>query len=136
MYKNLQKKIITMFLLFSFAFPYAINGATRINSFCAVTGCTTRTVYNSKYCSEHVCKMGGCLDRGDHQGYCYKHRYKSTKKNKEPGSDSDTNKCMVNGCNMYRGRGYDYCTLHSCSKIGCHNQRISGSTYCREHANP
>ncbi len=127
-------KILVLCIVFisSIALPVSIQASIHSYDYCKVAGCLNKAVYESKYCSDHVCKMAGCADRGDYKGYCFKHKSWAPKKNKTP--DSSSKQCMVNGCTMYRGRGYNYCIMHTCSKSLCHNQRISGSVYCKEHA--
>ncbi len=132
---NYVRKLI-VFAMMIFTCCYALAcisyAATHLYSYCKETMCTNKTVYGSKYCSEHVCRMDGCKENGRYNGYCFKHKSWSSKRDKKP--DSSYNACMINGCTMYRSRGYDYCSYHTCNKTGCHNQKTSGSSYCREHS--
>ncbi len=134
MFKKPRRTLLIMTVILSLVFPSTVLSATHVYDYCKEDTCTNKAVYGSKYCSEHVCRTEGCAEQGRYNGYCFKHKSWSSKKDKKP--DSSTKICMVNGCTMFRSRGYEYCSYHTCNKTGCHNQKKSGSVYCIKHAKP
>ena len=57
--------VLCIFFISFIALPLSTQASTHSYDYCKVTGCLNKAVYESKYCSDHVCKMAGCADCGD-----------------------------------------------------------------------
>lgn len=54
--------------------------------------------------------------------------------NQQTNNFNNARLCDVPDCNYRANRGSYYCSLHECSKAGCHNQRANDlSLYCIDH---
>ena len=107
---------------------------------CLISSCPNSICENeAKYCSEHSCKMEGCLEqRASTSEYCAKHICHKAScnmpviKGEQLCSNHISEKCNYAGCHSLGTVG-GYCRSHLCSEIDCQNGCVEGSGFCGDH---